>query len=231
MKKAMILFLVIFFITGCDNEMDYTLEVSPKNIKETINLNLDNIDYEKANYLNDIFYLSTNQYNNESGEKFIKKIKTTDLNPIYDSDYIYTKTMEKNKIKLFYIYKDNYNLSKVFNSCFNNIYYDNNENYYVIKGYEGFKCLYKDEIKVIIKTKYKVIDSNADEINNDKYIWYFNDDNYLENELYIQISKNKKQKLGGNWKMYILVIGLVIYIIFKIITRENIVIFKNNNEI
>lgn len=234
MKKIIVFLLIIVFITGCKNEVDYILEVSPEHIKEKIHLILEDTDYDKVNYLNDVFYFSTNNYNNEKekGIEIIKKIKTNNLKPIFDFDNTYyNKNVEENNITLEHIYNNNYYLSTVFNSCFNNTYYDSTKDYYVIKGYDGFKCLYKDEIKVIIKSKYKIIDSNADKINKNEYIWYFNNDNYLDNELYIQISKHQKSKISGNWKMYVLIAGILIYIILKTITKENVVIFKKNNEI
>ena len=44
------------------------------------------------------------------------------------------------------------------------------ENYYVIKGYNSFKCVFDKKTVVSIKTDYRVIDSNADKVRGNKYI-------------------------------------------------------------
>lgn len=234
MKKATILFLIIFFITGCGNNADYTLEIMPDTIKETTTITLKENDYNKANYLNDVFFISESNYNNEkeSGSLIIQEIKTKDLNATYNSEDIFDKKIDNDKITLKFNYKkDTYETAKIFNSCFNKTYYDSTEEYYVIKGYDQFKCLYKDEIKIVINTKYKVIDSNADEIKQNKYIWYFNEENYLDHELHIQVSKQLKKKTGGNWKMYVLIVMGIIYIIYKILTKANPFFIGKNNEV
>ena len=81
MKKIIILIFIIFFITGCENNSDYTLEMSSDSIKETAFLTLKDNDYEKANYLNDVFSISTEHYNSEkeSGTAIIDQLKTKDL--------------------------------------------------------------------------------------------------------------------------------------------------------
>ena len=232
MKKKILIFLMIMFITGCtDGNSDYTLEIYPDSIKENVHLMFDNNGYDKLNYLNDIFDFSTTN-NNENNISVIEQLKTEDLQATSNGEDLFQKTIKNNQITLSYNYNStNYKISNIFNTCFNNTYYDSTENYYVIKGYEGFRCLYKDEVKIVIKTDYKVIDSNANEINKNEYVWYINEDNYLENELYIQVSKKQKEILSKNWKMYVLIIGGIIYIVYKIITKENIFLFKKNNEV
>lgn len=234
MKKTIMLLFIMFFITGCEKEADYTLEIFSDTIKETASITLKEDDYDKANYLNDIFSITSEQYDNDkdSGSSIISEIKKEELNATSEPDDLFQKSIKEDEITLNFNYNnDNYGISKIFTSCFNKTYYDSTEKYYVIKGYDRFKCLYKEEVKIAVKTDYKVIDSNADEINGNEYIWYFNEDNYIEHEVYLQVSKQLKRKSHITWKMYIAIAMLIIFILYKLINKKNTFSIKKNNEV
>lgn len=236
MKKTLIYILIIFFITGCKNEnnSDYTLEIFPDRITETINLKLNDGNYEYANYLNDIFSISniTNNDKITKGKDVINKLKDNNLKATTINNNFFNKQINKNKITLSYDHEDNeYKNSIVFNSCFSKTYYDSTDNYYVIKGYDQFKCLYKDKIEVIIKTDHKVIDSNANKVKNNEYIWYFNEENYMNQDLYIQVSKTKLNEKNSFWKLYLIITIVIIYIIYKLFDNVILRLLNKNNEI
>lgn len=234
MKKIIMLLLITFFITGCEINSDYTLEILSDTIKESASVTLKENDYDKANYLNDVFSISTEYYDNENerGASIIKKIKTEELKATYDMSGSFDKTIKNDNITLNYNYNnDDYKVSKIFNYCFSETHYDSTDDYYAIKGYSQFKCLYKEEIKIVIKTDYRVIDSNADEINKNEYIWYFDEDNYMDHELYIQVSKQLKRKANNNWQMYVLIGIGIIFLIYKFFGKGNNFSIVKNNEV
>lgn len=232
MKKIVGLLLILVFVTGCSN--DYTLKINPNSIEEEINFSIANGDIDKAILINELFRVTNIPYDDDIAMAgyVIDRLRNYDLSPGYDIDNFYTKSVDGDKIKLSYIYdEDNYGDSNVLNSCFGDVYFDSNEDYYVINGYNQFKCLVKDKVKVVIKTDYRVIDSNADKVSGDKYIWYFNGDNNLEHDLYIQVSKKYKRKKISYWPFY-LMIGLIVgFVIYKFFIRKDRFSFISNNDV
>jgi hypothetical protein len=244
MKKLLLFCLTLLLLTGCSS--DYELKVNKYSIEENINFTLKDNDYDKAILLNELFRISNIDYddNQEMGKLVIDKIRNEKLNTGYnvDEDYInrinmngsYIKKVNNNKINLTYTYKDDsYNYSNTFNSCFGDTYYDSTDDYYVINGYNSFKCLIKDKMKVSIKSNYRVIDSNADKIRGNEYIWYFTKDNNIDHDLYIQVSKkiksnNKNSNYFGLIAMTIILLSLIIY---KLFIKKDKIGFNSNNDV
>lgn len=232
MKKIVGLLLILVFVTGCSN--DYTLKINPNSIEEEINFSIANGDIDKAILINELFRVTNIPYDDDIAMAgyVIDGLRTYDLSPGYNIEGFYNRNIDGDKITLSYIYdEDNYGNSNVFDSCFGEAYFDSNEDYYVINGYDQFKCLIKDKVKVVIKTDYRVIDSNADKVSGDKYIWYFNGDNNLEHDLYIQVSKKYKRKKISYWPFY-LMIGLIVgFVIYKFFIRKDRFGFISNNDV
>lgn len=234
MKKIVGLLLILVMVTGCSE--DYKLKINQDSISEEINFSIGDNDTEKAVLINELFRITDINYENESdmGEFVIDRLRNDNLGVGYDIDDFYTKTVDGDDIILSYTYKEgSYGNSNAFNSCFGNIYFDSNEDYYVINGYNQFKCLVKDKVKVVVETDYRVIDSNADKVIGNKYVWYFTKDNNLEHDLYIQVSKKYKRR-GSNYFTMIIVGGIIIgFVIYKFVfKKDNFRLkFNSNNDV
>lgn len=232
MKRIVGLLLVLLMVTGCSN--DYKLKINPSSISEEINFSISDTDTEKAVLINELFRVTNINYENESdmGEYVIDRLRNDNLSVGYNIDDFYTKTVDGDDITLTYTYKDDsYDNSNVFNSCFGSTYFESTEDYYVINGYDQFKCLVKDKVKIVIETDYRVIDSNADKVRGNKYIWYFTEDNNLEHDLYIQVSKKYERKIT-NYFPLIMMIGIILgVIIYKFVIKKRGFKFNSNNDV
>lgn len=231
MRNYFIVLFLLFFLSGCTNNADYKLKVLDDSIEEEIYISTDDIDNDKASYLNEIFNFSSRDNKWQIDSELVNHLRNEEIIIASDNKKnAHTKEINNDKIKLSYVYNDNYGNSKIFSSCFGDNYYDSTDDYYVLKGYNQFKCLYKDTVKVVIETDYRVIESNADEIDGNKYIWNFNDSNYLVHDMYIQVSKKYMAKSVINWKFYL--IGFVIVLGFAyLILKFKKIDFVSNNEV
>lgn len=231
MKKNIYLVLILFLIAGCTS--DYELKINPTSMEESINFTLKDNDYDKAILINQIFTVTDVYYDNdkEMGSHVIKVLKEEKFHPTYLTEDFYTKEINKDKINLSYTYKnDSYEGSNIFNFCFGDVYYDSTDDYYVLNGYNSFKCLLKDEMKFTITTDYRVINSNADKIIGNNYIWYFNKENNMDHDLYIQISKKYKQKKLDIFPIITVAVAILLLLSYKIFIKDK-NHFQKNNEI
>lgn len=156
----------LLILTGCD--VEYNLEIIDDNINETVSVSLDNNSSNKDNIDSLIKAEPYAVVNSVSQKKYDKEIIKNDnkVNVKFSYNYIF----------------DGYRDSSLFNSCYDNygLHYD--DKYYYITTSEKFNCMVYDfvpidNVKIKIKTNYKVIDNNADEIKNDVYVWNINSSN------------------------------------------------------
>lgn len=232
MKKIVFLVLGCFLVTGCSS--DYELKVNKYSMEENVEFTLKDDDYDKANLINGLFKISDINYDNENemGRFVIDKLRNDKLSPGDNLEGFYNKEKRNNKISLSYIYKnDDYNSSYIFNNCFGDIYYDSTDDYYVINGYNSFKCLIKDKVSVSIKSDYRVIDNNADKIRGNEYIWYFDRKNNINHDLYIQISKEYMAPKSNYWGIIIFFVIIIGFVIYKFFIKKDSINFWKNNEV
>lgn len=217
---------MLILLTGCDSK--YELTIDKDSIKENVSFRLSDDDYENGNFLSEVFSLDFRYFYNEqlnfesekeSGKFYIDYIKNNDLYPSYRIGDVYEKDVVGERIKLRYTYRgDDYLGSQLFYYCFGDHYFDFTDDYYVIKGYNSFKCLLNDDTKIVIKTDNRVINHNADKVIGNRYIWYFTPKNNLDHTLYIQVSKKYKQPKHFDFSVglfVILVLGIVGYVIYS----------------
>lgn len=210
MNKKIISLFFILFLTGCSNQTTYNLKINDNQIKETINVALPDTDYERALKLNNLFDILPYQITDPAGKDVIEYIKTNDLRVSDELDATYTKKITKKNLKLshdFTLYK--YKDALIPRRCFEKIYFDETDDYYVINGYNQFKCVLDEETSVSIQTNYRVIETNADKVAGNKYTWIYNQENKDNHELYIQFSKTNKRKYIN----YPIVLGIMIILI------------------
>ncbi len=163
-KKLLILFL-IFILTGCSGNYDININ-KDLSIDESLYLSLDNND---------------NVYN--------KTIKIFDDNKIDRDKYKVKQTSDEIIIE----YKEKYNTideyilkSKIYHQLIDNISYNKNKKYVDIYIDQYVKIKNQNESSLIgnesdinflqinIKTPFKVLISNADNISEDTYTWTIN---------------------------------------------------------
>lgn len=214
-KKLICLCLSIFFLTGC-TAVD-TITYDGEKITET--LVFDNFDLEKYGSstasIDDILkreYYAT-----------ITKDKKAETNYTLRNNGMYTFSLKADYTL------DQFKNANNLNNCFETPLYVNNENFFVVKLSDGLICKSFDSLKLILETKYEVIKHNADEQDDDKYIWNVTDESIKEKGIYFQVSKkNLKEEAEKNKKsikttdifriitiIMIVVVALIIYLFMK----------------
>lgn len=183
MKKRIILFVIFMLIlTGCSSE--YTLELSNKGIKET--LIVDILDSEiPSNSGNSITEMDDQitPFINEDQYPFLD-----DQTKKYNKEV--TKENGVTKVKLDYEYKhDEYPKSTVYNTCFQNSFYESGRRYHELRLGGTFYCLYGDQAVINIKTNNLVKKHNADKVSGNVYTWIIDLDNVSDTEINIVVSK------------------------------------------
>lgn len=124
---------------------------------------------------------------------------------------------------------DEYSKARIPSSCFTNYNFieEDNKYYFVIDG--DFLCRhiaynYFDSLDIVISTNHVVIENNAGEVKNGKYIWHVNPDDETFSLRFI-ISKSVKNE---NSKYYLLGFSvLFIGVCIFFVVRK----FKTKNEI
>lgn len=222
-KKLFILIILLLSLTGC---------------KVEYKLNLDN----KLNLDENIELISTSEEDKEKFDSFDLYIPIDKNVPyiafqekIEETEYYKTK---KNSSKI--TFKNSYSnqdYEKYINSYIANSAYDyvsitsiNNEDlvlssskkFYLFDKFENL-----EEVKITISTTYKVIEHNADEVNNHDYKWIINKENADNKGIFLEINPSKEtltfmEKLirGDYFNTFVitlifLVIGILIYLILK----------------
>lgn len=213
MKKTTIL-IMLLLLTGCS--IEYNVDINDNIVEETI-----------TGYVTD----------KEIGDGS----KGTGLNIYYDllykeqhalifGDDLYTKNISEKGKKIYYnfeyAYENNYKDSMIINSCYENVLFTEDDNFYYINLGGEFSCMYADKINVSVFSYNTIIDSNADKISDDKYIWTIENENdadinltiskTLKKENYSNSSKGKGMKTFRIVSFIILIIlSAVVYLLYR----------------
>lgn len=200
MKKILLLISLFFVITGC--EATYNLEIGEE-IKEEINI-----------YTTDMYNLNVpmEDYNNFS-LKDMFGFQLDGFYPVYFNDENYNPYLEEkqdnvkyynqsaindsNKYGIKYDYRfkfNDYYRSRAVNSCYKEVNLANNNGIYslttnnVAKCFDNYSLL--DRVTINIKTTYKVIYSNADNVSNGVYTWNITKNNYKSKSIKFSYNTN-----------------------------------------
>ncbi len=177
--KKLLLFCCIFLLTGC-----------------TVNYNLV-IDKDKATENIQIIVP------NEALTDEAKELLQTSKNSVFlDKKVFYENDHKEQNDSQYLNYKYVYNLhdfknTKFLNWCYNDYKVSYKKNIFTLSTEGPFNCLNHygtnkiDKAEIVIKTRYKVISDNADEIINNNYFWYIDSDNYTNKPINIEIDINK----------------------------------------
>lgn len=182
-KKFIIISLVILF-SGCSAE--YNLDIHDDIFSESIKVSLSNFD--------DTDLIPTFDEDNQ----YVSSSSTLDL--------IYDKTKEDDGENSIYTYTHDFSFDEfkgsLNNKCFDNLKINEEEGIYSLTAY-GFNCLnghqtFADDYKINIKTDYKVINNNADEVKGNTYTWYLDQKENKKKNIIFQYSKTKKEVSKDN---------------------------------
>ena len=192
MKKIRFIFLIILvlFVTGCSANYDLNIDRDIIDEKLTFIMNKDefNKNYDTLSADKSVF---------DSGDIYY------DLDILEDKDsYIITYSYVFNH--------DDYFNSLNLNSCFDSIDHNIDNNIETFR-LEGFNCLQGDNLRVIVNSKYKIINSNASSINGNKNIWDINNSDSI---IAFSVDYNKKY---FNIDLVYLIISSVVLIILIIL--------------
>lgn len=217
MKKFSFFILLFLILTGCSS--DYELNINNSGVDEKVHFDMSKIDSDNIFEIGDILQLDVDGDNdNDISNHIMDTIKNGNMYTNYDlDDSFFEREVDGSKLSLIHRYENgSFETANFFNSCFGETYYAETDDYYVINGYNSFKCNFKNKIKISIKSDYKVISNNADFVYGNEYIWYFTKKNSEDHELYIQVSKNIKANNKFHWGLLILGLLILGWILYKI---------------
>lgn len=194
--------MIVILITGCS--ANYNLKIGNDYIDEQLSLS---VPSELAQ--DDVFKSQTSSKINvyiNSNDKYDMSTEEVDGNHIVNYSY-------KHDI-------DKFGKSNFIVKCFSKSNVSESDNTIRFETENGFNCIrleddaYLNEVKINITTDLSVSENNADEVKGKTYTWVFNEDNYENKQVIIEMKKNfsLSDSLNDNIWMVLIFIGLFIII-------------------
>lgn len=210
MKKKIIIFALLLFLTGCTT--NYDLVINKDNINETISGTVTKKEYNDNDTSFNNYYSLLNE----------------DRSPVIGTNDKYTKNIY-DKGKYFdynynYIYNGNFDKSAIINSCFENHDFIEHNDYLHIKLSGNFYCLFSKKINVSVTSNMAVLNHNAKKVDGKTYKWVINDPKYVNIEM--DISKNLENNSVVKKNNKFRIVGLVVFMVLFLIA---IILYKNKN--
>lgn len=220
--------LLFLLLTGCTVEYDVSyydgIYNEESNIKSTLN------EYCGESLCKDLiyqFYTSNFSIDYNDSEEDLALGVNLDKYTFYNKEY----NNEFMKVK--YSFDSlNYKYSSVVNKLFNKFYVTNN--YIEASGIKDIFSIYPNltQIKIGFETDKNILESNHDELKNNKYYWYITKDNYKNRVINIKFDTSEVKMVEDGyftWHFikYFLMILLVIVLLSVIIIYEK--VMKSNN--
>ena len=213
MKKIIFMLIVLLFLTGCT--ANYELQINNNKIKEKLtvletNLELVDIENDSGWTIRDSFesLLSKDEFG----------VKNYTIKSLNNDEQL---GIEYNSQKL-----ESLENANVLNLCYTNPTITVDKNIVKIKTGDNFECydLYEnlESVKVTFKTNHKVISTNADSKQGNKYIWNITEEGNKNIEITYDSSKTT-----FNIVVYVCIFAAIIilvvlgYIIFRKIYKKN----------
>ena len=224
MKKKIFLILSIILLTGC--QIKYQLNFEDEKLIENISIQLPNSEEKKINDIKKYEAYSTF----DNSFQTLYEVKYSDDKNKFIANYQYIYNFEEFRHALY------------IKSCFDAFSFVTNNDNYILSTTEGFNCMFVDynkvdEVEVIITTNHEIIESNADQVENNKLIWEINDENSEEKSIYVKFGKVEELNIfekiinfiKENLLVFIIFGGLLSIIGIGILII--VIIGKKNNEI
>lgn len=164
MKKYIILLICLIFISGCS--ATYEIKITDKKIEEKLML----IETDKSLF----------DVPNSEGwtlRQMFESLLTTNSSEFAQKEYSVKSLTDGTQLGIQYYSDDSNEIinSSAIHQCYINPIMNEVDNIVTINTGDDFRCYeyYEnlDSIKVILKTDYKVVSSNAHSVKNGKYIW------------------------------------------------------------
>jgi len=215
MKKILIL-ICLLFLTGCSVNYEITL----KNNKIKERLTIIETDQSLFDVRNDAGWTLRESFemliNEEKDEFSVEDYSIKSLNTDNQLGLEYYSDSSKTLIN-----------SSIINQCYTNPTIEINDNIVSFNSGNEFTCYeYYDNletINIVLNTNYKVISSNADSVEDNKYMWTITEDGNKN----IEISYEQYVSKSSKATTIILIVGLVVigsvvgYYIYNKCKKEN----------
>ena len=183
MRKMMVLLAFLLFTCGCSAHYELTIDENFEEVTSVYSNPNSNETYQGvlvSDYLNS--YLKSNIpafYDEKDGVDIgIEKLEGVNYYTISP----YQKNGNEGFISSYSFGHFNFYRSSMIKECFDEVSVQKNDTVYRIntgmgcKAYQNYPSL--SDLTIELITNYDVISSNADEVKNGHYYWYFNQSNY-----------------------------------------------------
>ena len=223
MKKKLFLLLIPFLISGCT--ASYNIEIKNDYIIENVSVVIPEDEASEYNNFDDLIKKPIYLYLG-AGKTYKSDIK------FHNTDY-YIKYNYKHTVS-------DYKNSTFLNKCYAESEVEVTDRSINIYTDSVFQCimmedgLRADNVDVKIKTKLKVLNNNADEVNKNVYIWHMNASNYLNKPINIILEKNSSSAgninsiFSNNFSVFLFIciaglfgVALLIYLYIKFRNDKN----------
>lgn len=212
--KKVVVFVALLLLTGCT--INYDLTINENSIDEKISGSVNKSEYQLSD--------------EDTSPNLFYTLINGDVPALVVGDDLYKKDISELGDKLnynySYTYNNNFDKSRIINSCFENHIILETDKYYHIELSGKFYCLYSDKININVTSNYEVIDNNADKINGNKYVWTIDNSNNVD--ILLTISKEEKYEEPVKAKMFstFQIVGLIVFALLTIITY---ILYKRKN--
>lgn len=218
MKKTLFLIFCLFLLTGCDVQYNLTIKNNSYDERAVVSLTSEDPEY--------------------AGISNYKESKIPIYNEVGTDEYYASSLKEyADHSDVTYHYKQNSDgikKSYFINSCFSDFDIDNDDDNINLSG-SGFNCIELDDgfkvnsVEINITTKLDVLENNADSVNGNTYTWKFDEFNYGDKTVKMNIKKGLQVSdvtKGANWPitiivLFIVLVGTIIYIFVRKKTQKS----------
>ena len=179
--KIILLLIFTFLLSGCTADFEITVG---NDIQENLTIYADSTSEYKEIYQSQHSYPVNKYYNDQNIEAYVTGYQT---NVAYYDFYEDDKNNTFNYNSTFTIRKAPQ--SNIINKCFEEYEVKKSGDELYLSTNEGFQCFDNGlkSVTVTLKTKYKVMYSNADTTNGNDQIWYIDSSNYSKKMLRVNL--------------------------------------------
>ncbi len=219
MKKVCGLVLLLLLLTGCKAEASFYIDAG--NISEKIFLSEDNDVLEKVdddNYTND-------GVEDLYGEQLVHELAKFEGEKKFEREFLIFKDYQQYRYGNSYAMKNVKNKSLIGN-CYDEIRVKSGRQLDIETSSE-FKCFAEydllSDVTFNIYSNKELVDTNADEVVDDRYTWYINRDNYMNKPIILKL-KNSGKNIS-----WFKIVGFMILAILCGIVAVMAMIWKKND--
>lgn len=192
--KILLFMSLVMLLTGCS--ATYNLNITQSKINESLSIEMNDTEYNKFmendnnKYLN-MYYDDNNNISSEGIKLPLAGVKYYNYT---DNEKLKTITYEGS-----FNYND-FSRSTILKSGFNNVDFIVRNNELHISTSEGFSFTYENlnEVKIILSSDFKVMNSNADKIESDNLIWIIDNTNYQTKKIIVDYKLTKSSQTNDN---------------------------------